>query len=200
LTAPSTHVGMEMLRDDIDAAIGACQTLEIGQAFMPAVPGPERNNANRDYWRDIGVELGRMAERFAGEGIVLGYHNHDWDFAGVAPGQTAIDVLFEAAGSAPLAWEADVAWIARSRVTIDDALNRHANRLVAAHVKDIAPAGQNLDQDGWSDVGAGTLDWTSLWRQCRQLGAHWMVVEHDKPADPVGFATASRTFLQANVD
>lgn len=198
LTAPTTHVGLDALRQNVDAVIEACQVLEIGQAFMPAVPGDERANRDRGYWHGIGAELGRMAERFSGEGIVLGFHNHDWDFAEVAPGETAIDALFAGAGSAPLAWEADVAWIARSGTSVEEALKRHANRLVAAHVKDIAPAGQNLDQDGWSDVGAGTLDWAALWPLCRQLGAEWMVVEHDKPADPAGFAAASRAYLKAN--
>ncbi|MEM7443733.1 MAG: sugar phosphate isomerase/epimerase [Pseudomonadota bacterium] len=197
LKASSTHVSMDVLSNDIDTAIGACQLLEISHAFMPAVP--DRDRRDRAYWHGIGVELGRAAERFAGEGIVLGFHNHDWDFAEVAPGETAMDVMFAGAGSSPLAWEADVAWIARGGVNVEDALNKYANRLVAAHVKDTAPEGQNLDQDGWSDVGAGTLDWKSLWPLCRRLGAEWMVVEHDKPADPAGFAAASRAFLQANV-
>ena len=67
--------------------------------------------------------------------------------------------------------------------------------LDAAHVKDIAPAGQNLDQDGWADVGAGVLDWQDLWRACRAAGARWMVVEHDKPADPARTARACYAYL-----
>ena len=59
-----------------------------------------------------------------------------------------------------------------------------ADRLVSAHVKDIAPAGQNEDEDGWADVGAGVLDWPDLWQACRAAGAKWMVVEHDKPERP----------------
>ena len=55
--------------------------------------------------------------------------------------------------------------------------------------------GQNLDQDGWCDVGTGVLDWPELWRQSLALGAKWMVLEHDKPEDQVGFARASREFL-----
>ena len=62
-------------------------------------------------------------------------------------------------------------------------------------MKDIAPAGQNEDEDGWADVGAGVLDWPDLWRACREAGAEWMVVEHDKPADPARTARASFDYL-----
>jgi len=74
---------------------------------------------------------------------------------------------------------------------------RYASRVTAAHVKDIAPAGQNLDQDGWADVGHGVLDWRDLWTACRNAGAKWMVVEHDKPADPAASVRRSLAFLRS---
>ena len=58
----------------------------------------------------------------------------------------------------------------------------------SAHVKDIAPEGRNLDEDGWCDVGSGVLDWPALWTAARAAGANWMVVEHDNPADPAACA------------
>ena len=76
-------------------------------------------------------------------------------------------------------------------------MNRYRSLVAAAHVKDIAPEGENADQDGWADVGAGVLDWRDLWRACRDAGARWMVVEHDKPADPARTARASFAFLTA---
>jgi hypothetical protein len=41
------------------------------------------------------------------------------------------------------------------------------------------------------------LDWRDLWRACRDAGARWMVVEHDKPADPARTARASFAFLSS---
>ena len=49
-------------------------------------------------------------------------------------------------------------------------------------------------------VGAGVLDWRDLWRVCREAGAEWMVVEHDKPADPAQTARASFNFLRSIED
>ena len=79
---------------------------------------------------------------------------------------------------------ARVAWLVRGGAAPKPWIERYRARLVAVHVKDIAPPGQNLDQDGWADVGTGVLDWVDLWQACRAAGARWAVVEHDRPRDP----------------
>jgi sugar phosphate isomerase/epimerase len=74
-------------------------------------------------------------------------------------------------------------------------MQRYRDRIVSAHVKDIAPKGQNEDQDGWADVGSGVLDWRDLWQAVRAAGARWMVIEHDQPANPAESARASYEFV-----
>ena len=49
-----------------------------------------------------------------------------------------------------------------------DWIDRYGARIVAVHVKDIAPAGECADEDGWADVGHGTIDWPAIWKR---LGA-----------------------------
>lgn len=196
LRASSSHVGLAALRERPDALVEACRILAIDQLFMPAVP-PEQRAMAADGWRALGAELGVMSERFRGQGIALGYHNHDWELTPKQGGKTALELLFEAAEGSPLTWQADVAWLARGGAEPKAWLSRYRDRLTSAHVKDLAPAGQNLDEDGWADVGAGVLDWPDLWRACREAGAQWMVVEHDKPADPVRTARASLAYLTA---
>jgi sugar phosphate isomerase/epimerase len=148
-------------------------------------------------WRAVGKELGEIAETFEKSGIRLGYHNHHWELTPKEGGTTALELLFEGAGSSPLTWQADVAWLVRGGADPKPWLSRYRDRLTSAHVKDLAPAGQNQDEDGWADVGAGVLDWPDLWQACRAAGARWMVVEHDKPADPARTARASFTYLTA---
>jgi sugar phosphate isomerase/epimerase len=195
LTPSGSHVGLAALRERPDRLIDACQALAIDHVFLAAVP-PEQRDMAADGWRALGSELAKLAERFARHNVALGYHNHDWELRLKERGKTAFELLFEAAGSSPLRWEADVAWLARGGTDPKTWLARYRDRLVAAHVKDIAPAGTNLDQDGWADVGSGVLDWRELWSACRAAGAAWMVVEHDKPADPARSAQASYTYLR----
>ena len=88
-----------------------------------------------------------------------------------------------------------MAWLVRGGAAPELWLRRYRDRLVSAHVKDIAAAGTGLDEDGWADVGSGVLDWRTLWQLCLDCGAHWMVVEHDRPADPARCARASFAWL-----
>jgi sugar phosphate isomerase/epimerase len=141
-----------------------------------------------------------MAERFQKDGIHLGYHNHHWELKPKDGSKTALELIFAEAEGSPLTWEVDVAWLVRGNVDPVEWISRYSAMVRAAHVKDIAPAGQNEDQDGWADVGSGTLDWRELWQVCRKAGAEWMVVEHDKPADPAQTARNSLAFLRSIED
>lgn len=198
LKAPTGHVGLPDLRSDLSRVADAAQAAGIGQLFMPALPPDERGGTAAD-WRRAGEELGRMAEAMAGRSIAFGYHNHNWELARLEDGRTGLENLFEGAAGSPLVWQADIAWLARGGVEAIEWLDRYRGLLASAHVKDQAPAGQNEDEDGWADLGAGTLDWPALWAAARRDGAGIMVVEHDKPADPAGFALRSHQYLSAHV-
>jgi sugar phosphate isomerase/epimerase len=194
LKASSSHVDLKALRERRDVVLSACRTLGFDQLFMPAVPLEERKG-DAAFWRALGHELGQIAERFHDQGISFGYHNHDWELAPKDGAKTALDLIFEAAGGSPLVWQVDVAWLIRGGANAKEWMERYRNRIVSAHVKDIAPQGQNEEQDGWADVGSGVLDWRDLWLAARAAGARWMVIEHDKPANPAESARASYDFV-----
>jgi sugar phosphate isomerase/epimerase len=194
LKVSSSHVSLAALRERLALVAQACHTLGFEQLFMPAVP-PEQRQGDAPFWRALGRELGKLAERLRDEGITLGYHNHNWELAPKEGGKTALELLFEGTEGSPLAWQVDIAWLVRAGADPKAWMERYRDRVISAHVKDIAPPGQNVGQDGWADVGAGVLDWRDLWRAAREAGAKWMVVEHDKPADPAETARASYTFI-----
>ncbi|HKJ63392.1 MAG TPA: sugar phosphate isomerase/epimerase [Hyphomicrobiales bacterium] len=194
MTAPTGHVTMADLRDRLDWAVDQANIIGIVELYMPAVPQDERD-APADAWRKVGEELGGMAEEVEARGLKLGYHNHHWELKPFADGTTPLQHFFEGAEGSPLTFEADLAWLVRGNADPVEWMEKEKARLTAVHVKDIAPEGQNLDEDGWADIGAGIMDWPSLWRKSLELGAKWMILEHDKPKDPVAFARNSRAFL-----
>ncbi|WGF88942.1 sugar phosphate isomerase/epimerase family protein [Marinivivus vitaminiproducens] len=198
LTAPTGHVGLADLRERFDWVVDQAGIVGIEHIFMPAVPQEERD-ASADQWKAVGAELGAMAERMGKAGLKLGYHNHHWELKSYADGTRPLEHLFEAAKGSPLTWEADIAWLARGDVDPVEWLERYKPLLRAAHVKDIAPAGEKEDEDGWADVGEGVLDWPKLWREAASRGAVHMVLEHDKPKDGVRFARVSRAYLLETV-
>ncbi|OJY74471.1 MULTISPECIES: sugar phosphate isomerase/epimerase [unclassified Rhizobium] len=195
LVAPSGHIGLPALRGELERVADAAAEAGIAQLFMPALP-PEERNGDTDAWRRVGAELGEMAVRLKARDISLGYHNHHWELARFSDGSRPLDCLFTGAAGSPLVWQADVAWLARGGDDPKAWLEKYAGLLVSAHVKDQAPAGRNEDEDGWCDVGSGILDWPDLWAFASARGARLMVVEHDNPKDPAGFAARSFSYLQ----
>lgn len=196
LTVSTSHVSLAALRERPRMVIDACHALRFNELFMPSVP-QEQRDMDAAGWRAIGTELADLTETMGKAGITLGYHNHNWEMRKKEGDKTALELIFEAAGTAPLKWQADVAWLVRGDAEPKAWMHRYRERLTSVHVKDIAPAGENVDQDGWADVGSGVLDWPDLWRAAKADGAKWMVVEHDKPADPAASARASFSYISA---
>ena len=183
LRASGSHVALADLAEDLRRVVADARAFGITSLFVPSVPVPRRDMP-AEGWRDFGKQLAGLSDELARHGMTLGYHNHDWDLKPKDGDKTALDLIFEAAGSAPVQWEADIAWLTRGGVDPRVWLKRHSNRLVAAHVKDLAAAGENEDEAGWADVGAGVLDWKVLWPEAIANGAKVLVVEHDRPLDP----------------
>jgi sugar phosphate isomerase/epimerase len=108
-----------------------------------------------------------------------------------------MDILLAEAPS--IQWEADLAWIARAGLDPAESVARHADRLVAVHVKDIAPSGENKDEDGWADIGVGVLPWPDLIALIRDKAPEaYLVAEHDNPSDPERFARVSISNLKGH--
>ncbi len=194
LKAPSAHVGIEMLRDDLKGTTKIFRDLGIGFLIVPAPPQGQRD-MNAAGWTAFARELAELGARVRGEGLRFGWHNHHWEYATLDNGARGIDILFHEAPD--MEWEADVAWIVRGGADPVVELAKYRQRVAAAHVKDIAPAGTHGDEDGWADLGHGTLDWARLKPALHDAGVKLYVLEHDKPNDPRRFATRSLAALKA---
>ncbi len=100
-----------------------------------------------------------------------------------------MEVIF--LGGPELTWEADVAWIIRGGADPLEWIERHGSRISAVHVKDIAPEGECADEDGWADLGHGTVDWQGICRALKSTPVRLFIMEHDKPSDDHRFARRS---------
>ena len=198
LRATTGHIGIIALRDRFAEIVAASKQLGIAQLYMPAPPPGEREK-DAAGWTALGAELGSLSNKLANEGIALGYHNHHWEMDAKDGDRIGLDCLFAGAAGSKLSWEVDVAWVVRGNTAPKPLMTKYRHLITALHVKDIAPEGQCLDEDGWADVGHGVLDWKDLWAFGLGLGARWMVLEHDKPNDAGRFARRSADYLRATV-
>jgi sugar phosphate isomerase/epimerase len=190
LVAASGHVSLGLLRARRSSLIEAARVLGITDLVVTALPALQRS-ADAAGWRSVGAELGDLAAELRGSGIALAYHNHDWDLRPLAGGDLPLDLLLQAGAAGGLGWQADLAWVIKGGGDPAAWLDRYRPRITSIHVKDIAPAGEAADEDGWADVGHGVVDWARLWRLSDATAAGWMIAEHDRPSDGARFARRS---------
>lgn len=190
LTMPSGHFfPIGNFEEGFDKSISAAKTLDMGRLYCPAPEDLWRNGTDAANWIELAKRLEVVAKRIQDKGLRFGWHNHHWEFIPLPGGEIAMDLLLEHAPS--IEWEADIAWIVRGGGDPLKWIERYGDRITAAHVKDIAPEGECADEDGWADVGHGTLDWTGIMAALRKGDVDLFIMEHDKPSDFDRFASRS---------
>ena len=193
LVMTSGHFGLDMVENAPDGVREIAAALGVRDVYVPYLDAADRPD-DRDGWRAFGARIAEAGKPLQDAGIGFGWHNHDFEFRALDDGSHPIESLLE--GGSALALEFDVAWAVRAGADPFAWIERLGGRIGAAHVKDIAPDGTCADEDGWSDVGHGTLDWTALVAALAHVGCNHLVLEHDNPSDDRRFAERSIGFLK----
>ncbi|RMC34769.1 sugar phosphate isomerase/epimerase family protein [Paracoccus alkanivorans] len=191
LRAPSAHINLTDLESDPARFVDLAGRLGIRTYYVPFIQ-PDQRPKDALGWREFGARLSRAGTPLREAGLGFGWHNHDFEFKAEADGTVPMQAILD--GGPDLEWEADIAWIVRGGGDPFEWLEKHAQRITAAHVKDIAPEGEKLDEDGWADPGSGTLDWAALYKALENTRARIFVMEHDNPSDDERFAKAGAAF------
>lgn len=189
ITMPSGHMGLDDIENDFDTTLNLAKTLGMQHVFAPYLDASQRPDTSAGY-ADLAARLAKAGKRYADHGLHFGWHNHDFEFVALPDGGIPMDILLTEAPD--ITWEADLAWIVRGGRDPLDYIAKYGDRLTSIHVKDIAAEGTNEDEDGWSDLGSGTMDWAALLQACRNQSPNLIyALEHDKPSDPKGYAKRS---------
>ncbi len=188
LTMPTGHFGLDMLADT-STTMKTAERLGIKTLICPAIPLDQRSQ-NADGWKKLAGELASLGETYNKAGFSFGWHNHNFEFVPTDSGQMPMDLLLD--GAPDIIWQCDVAWLVKGNEDPLAWFERYGGRIASVHVKDIAPAGQCVDEDGWADVGHGIMDWKAIFAAIKQkTQCTSFVMEHDNPNDVVRFATRS---------
>ena len=119
----------------------------------------------------------------------LGYHNHDFEFAG-EDGDRLWDGLM-ATLPASVKLEVDVCWVRVAGVDPVDLIASLPGRVGSIHMKDVAG-----DLRTPRIPGAGILPWRDIVAAGDRAGADWFVIEEDHPADALASARSGLAFVR----
>ena len=153
----------------------AARILGADTVIVPYLP-PARF-ADADGVRAVAAELNGIAARLAGEGLRLGYHNHDHELAPLPDGTTALEALAAQLDPGVLL-ELDTYWAAVAGQDVPALLGRLGERVRYLHVKD----GPVTRDDPMTAVGAGQMPVAEI---LAAAPAAWHVVEIDQCATDV---------------
>ncbi|MBN1808990.1 MAG: sugar phosphate isomerase/epimerase [Planctomycetes bacterium] len=186
LGSAGTHVGFAMMRDDFNAAVDLVKTLNTPYAIVPSCPGEYREDSQG--WMRFAREMNEVAARMKEEGLVLGYHNHSFEFKDYG-GKTGYDILWEIA-SDDIQPEIDTYWVRHGDHDPVAMLKRFAGRIDVVHFKDMGEG----EGKPMVPVGDGILDWPAILEACRTGGAKWLDIEQDR-CEPLAPLDAARKSL-----
>ncbi len=177
----SAHIAMVTLEADFKNQVKTHQALANNNLVIPFLQ-PNMRGSNAEEWKVVAKRIGHVANACDKAGMQLHYHNHEFEMVSFE-NKTALEIIAAEAGE-NLNIELDLAWVVRGEQDPSKLLEHFSGRVTRVHVKDIAPDGKNLDEDGWADVGHGIMDWKHLLPKATMVGAEAFIVEHDNPKDP----------------
>ncbi len=193
LTMDSGHFSIDALVNDRENTLKTAKTLGVSSIYAPHLAAADRPTDEAGYVA-FAEQLESLAAVYNDQGYHFGWHNHAFEFVALSDGTVPMKTILEHAPS--IGWEADIAWIVRAAANPLKWIADYPDRVTGIHIKDIAPAGDCLDEDGWADVGFGTMDWPALMQAVAASPVKHFVMEHDKPNDDARFAKRSIDFIK----
>ena len=196
LVAVSSHVPLEAMEADPFGVLAYHEKLGCRHVVVPYLPEDKRPGtpAFAKVIRFIHW-FGALAKQ---AGIVLLYHNHDFEFVPFSGG-TALDFLYAAVPTDILQTEIDTCWVKYAGVEPAAYLLKYKGRAPLVHLKDFVGfkgdkspyhlIGQkenpdaNIAQFSYRPYGYGVQDVESLTKAAIEAGAKWLIIEEDESPD-----------------
>ncbi|MBC7765595.1 MAG: sugar phosphate isomerase/epimerase [Hyphomonadaceae bacterium] len=152
LTAISSHVGLDTLKNNLDAEIE--YLLTVGAKYMICPQAPidcvEQALAHVALFNQVG-------EKCAKAGLTFGYHNHAHEFK-LDNGQVPLEVLFDNVNPLYVKQQPDVFWVEYAGLDAFDYVKKNVARCPIIHLKQL----QNHETKENVDAGSGIIDFGAL--------------------------------------
>lgn len=188
LSVVSLHVGLDELQNNMLATLELAAMLDINHIVCPYLLVDQRP-VHHAGWLKLAGELADINAQISATGRDFAWHNHDFEFVALADGSIPMRLLLD--GAPDMHWQMDIGWIQRISESPASWLRTYGDRISAVHLKDVAKTGACDDEDGWADVGYGTVDWQEIIPELNRCDTDLFIIEHDNPSDLARFATRS---------
>lgn len=203
----SAHVTTDEYMCDeggIDAVLDRYQKVGVKYVAVPYLVEDRRPGAAR--WNDPSVPnntldlLTRIAKGAKERGMMLLYHNHDFEFKNKVDGKYMLEVLYDSIPADIFQSELDTCWVNIGGEVPADYIRKFTGRAPVVHLKDFHMTGSlpkhlyaliGIDEEeaeaeeatfDFRPVGHGMQDMPAILAASVAAGASWVVVEQDDPS------------------
>lgn len=177
----------ENLRPMID------KSLRLGKKYLvcywPWIDSGE--NLNPDKIRMAADNLNKVGKICQREGIRFAVHNHDKEFLNIQ-GMIPYDYFLEHTDPGQVCFEIDLYWINKTKSDPVEYFRKYPGRFELVHVKDM----DNTPEQSFACVGNGIIDFKEIFAYADMAGFKHLIVEHDKPENPMECVRSSYEYLQ----
>ncbi len=150
MTAPSSHVSMQRLEDDLEGEIAYLKT--VGGKYMTVPSSKMESDAQV-------LELAKQMDHFAkacnDAGLQFAYHNHGFEFNKESD-RYFMDILLKNTKYVDL--ELDLYWAQHADVDLVSYVQKWKDRIKLLHIKDM----ENMETKRCVDAGSGMIDFGKI--------------------------------------
>lgn len=190
LEAPSVHVGINLLRTELDKAIETAKTIGHRYLICPYLDASERKSL--DQYKQHAALFNKAGAACKKAGLQFGYHNHDFEFAPM-DGKLPYDVLLAETDKSLVKMELDLYWIVKAKQDPIAWIDKHPGRFVAFHIKDK----DATPKEFFTEVGRGTIQFKPIFAKSKKAGVDLFIVEQDQcPGSPFDSLKISYDYLK----
>ena len=211
----SAHVPLAEMLEDIDKVIADYKTIGCEYIVVPYVT--EERRPGGELFKQMVEEIRAIGAKCKEAGLVLLYHNHDFEFQKTETGEIGLDYLYANVPADLLQTELDQCWLKYAGQDPVAYLEKYSGRSPIVHLKDYYASGEQKEDpyaliglnEGekkenkafeFRPLGYGVQDIPSIIEASKKAGSKWFIVEQDQPSlgkTPMECAGMSMEYLKS---
>lgn len=200
VTPIGVHIGLDLWLNDFSKAINDCHGYGVQYAAIPWLNFNNYKSFTIDQWMELFRQFNDAAVRAKQEGVILQYHNHDFEFNQLGiqdgkDGKAILEILFDSCPD--IQAEPDFGWVVRGGYDPILWAKRMNGRMDQVHLKDWSLIDGEFS---FRALGQGRINWPAIITECQKGGTHTFIVEQDScraTNDPFKSLAISREYLKS---
>ena len=201
LKCVSVHQRLDFFNDDPQGAVEYLKGFGVKYVVVPW--HDKAKLAGGEGWEETVRDFNEKANLFAENGMMLGYHNHDFEFD-TYEGKYLHDYIFEAVSADKIIPELDTCWVHYAGLRPEEKIREFAGRVPVVHLKDFVckslgggPVYDLIGTNGgvaknasredngfeFRPLGMGIQNFEAILKACEESGTETVIVEQDKVYD-----------------